>query len=489
MAEDLTPPTPSSPQPAAAVAAREPEFDATLAFAEEQAGQSPLAENLQQLPSFVSRGLIYLIFSFLGVGLIYSAIAKVPVIRSARGAVAPVANLQQIQADCDGVIRKVEVSERDLVNEGKLLVEIDSREVVTHLTALRLARQKIINLERDAKQLVPLKQEQIQSQIEVLHKKRQGVRQTLLDLKRRQLDLTRNRDGARRTRELEKSQEQEELLREQLDLDSAMASKKLAIDEHKSSETLKLKKAITELQWRAAELALENAETKVRRGKSLLDGARKSQEISAEKYAALELGFEQSAAELVEDIGQNEISLESIVEELAQKKRESKLLEITTEQELEHAQFEFQQARDAVRLSFPGIDDDELDRLLSGDKTISNRTLLRAPHAGRIGKLLVRNPGETVSRGQPLMTLIPSGGGFRVEVRVANRDVGLLKPDMRVRLKFDAFPHTEHGILEGTLEKIVPDPEGDSNGGESFYRGYVTLDQECFHVGSEEIPL
>lgn len=80
---------------------------------------------------------------------------------------------------------------------------------------------------------------------------------------------------------------------------------------------------------------------------------------------------------------------------------------------------------------------------------------LRAPQAGRVFDLRVK-AGETLTAGQPLLQVV-SQQGLEAELRISNRDIGVLQPGMPVDVRITALPFTDYGSLKGTLVRVGAD--------------------------------
>lgn len=467
----------------------EPEYDATVQYLEEQAAQSPVAESLEQLPHVVARGLIYLVLAFVVVALLFAALQEISIYRAAQAIVVPTNNLQNIQADCDGVLEILHVGEGDHVEAGERVATVVSREVVLQISNWRTTRRKLKEAEDEFENLVPLRQNKLTAQIAILKNRERGFRETLSDLERQRRDLRADRELALRTRIAEMEREKAELARHEIAVQGADNALALAEEELESTRTLYEQKGISELEWKKAVLALDAAQNECLRCGSVVLETQKAMEISARKYASLMRGYEQSEADLDAEALQIEISLMSVESELSDKASEQELLAKESERDLKIAEEEEARARSLVLLSFPGITPEELEKLQDQAAGLKNTTDLRAPYRGTIGKLLVRNTGESVVRGQTVMTLIPSDEVFRAEILISNKDMGRMDAGLTVRYKFDAFPHVEYGVNKGTITEIVTDPELDSQGN-SVYRAYATLDQQAFPgPGGSEFPL
>lgn len=83
--------------------------------------------------------------------------------------------------------------------------------------------------------------------------------------------------------------------------------------------------------------------------------------------------------------------------------------------------------------------------------------VLRAPVAGTVQQLVISTLGGVVQPAQPLMVIVPDGAEIEVEAQVLNRDIGFVQEGQPVRVKLEAFPFTEHGLIPGIVESISRD--------------------------------
>jgi hemolysin D len=92
-------------------------------------------------------------------------------------------------------------------------------------------------------------------------------------------------------------------------------------------------------------------------------------------------------------------------------------------------------------------------------KAVRRRELLqlRAPVAGTVQQLAVATIGGVVQPAQALMIIVPDGAEIEVEAHLLNKDVGFVREGQPVRVKLEAFPFTEHGLVPGIVEGISRD--------------------------------
>ncbi|MEX6724283.1 HlyD family type I secretion periplasmic adaptor subunit [Sphingosinicellaceae bacterium M-36] len=130
---------------------------------------------------------------------------------------------------------------------------------------------------------------------------------------------------------------------------------------------------------------------------------------------------------------------------------------------------------------------------------------LRAPVDGTVQQLGVHTLGGVVQPAQALMVIVPEQGDLIVEAQLLNKDRGFVREGQRVRVKFEAFPFTDYGLIEGRVEHISRDavpgdgrteqgsPASDASRREPsrglVYTARIRLDDTVMRVGREVIPL
>jgi hemolysin D len=128
---------------------------------------------------------------------------------------------------------------------------------------------------------------------------------------------------------------------------------------------------------------------------------------------------------------------------------------------------------------------------------------LTAPVDGVVQQLVVNTVGGVVQPAQPLMVIVPSDSPIAVDVQVLNRDIGFVGEGQRVRVKIEAYPFTDYGIIEGTVETIsrdaVPSEQPQNGGAEAggraagaaglVYNARIRLSRGYVDVAGRRQPL
>ena len=95
---------------------------------------------------------------------------------------------------------------------------------------------------------------------------------------------------------------------------------------------------------------------------------------------------------------------------------------------------------------------------------------LRAPVSGTIQQLSIATVGGVVQPAQTLMIVVPDNAVPMVEARILNKDIGFVREGQRVRLKLEAYPFTDYGVVPGVVESISRDAVDTSEAGAADQR-------------------
>jgi hemolysin D len=126
---------------------------------------------------------------------------------------------------------------------------------------------------------------------------------------------------------------------------------------------------------------------------------------------------------------------------------------------------------------------------------------LHSPVNGTVQQLMVATIGGIVQPAQALMVVVPDDSAVEVEAMIQNRDIGFVREGQAVRVKLDAFPFTDYGLIEGVVESISrdavePPATSTQRGNESgstpigpYYLARVHLDRTSIRVAGHDQPI
>jgi hemolysin D len=121
---------------------------------------------------------------------------------------------------------------------------------------------------------------------------------------------------------------------------------------------------------------------------------------------------------------------------------------------------------------------------------MQQRTLL-APTDGTIFQLSVDHAGAVLQPGQTVAQVAPKGVPIIFRAEIPSQESGFLRIGMPVKLKFDAYPFQEYGVLEGNLSwispnsKVVETPQGKQEN----YELEITLKQTYIQNQNKRVNL
>jgi hemolysin D len=113
---------------------------------------------------------------------------------------------------------------------------------------------------------------------------------------------------------------------------------------------------------------------------------------------------------------------------------------------------------------------------------------LRSPVDGVIQQLAVHTVGGVVQPAEPLMVIVPSGSDVAVEAQILNKDIGFIREGQAVRVKLEAFPFTDYGLIEGVVETISRDAIQDEKMG-LIYATRIRLGRNYIPIGERRQPI
>lgn len=114
------------------------------------------------------------------------------------------------------------------------------------------------------------------------------------------------------------------------------------------------------------------------------------------------------------------------------------------------------------------------DRMSAADDVI-RRTAVTAPVSGEVVNIQINTSGGVISPGQPLLDIVPGGGGLTIEARVSPGDIDVVHAGLPAQVRISAYKIAENPILDGQVRTVSADALVDERTGESFYTAKIDL--------------
>jgi hemolysin D len=432
-------------------------------------------ELLDALPKAWTRSLLYLLIIFAAIILPWSMLSKVDETGSARGRIEPLGATQKLDSPASGSVTLVRVKEGETVRAGQVLLQLESDvlkseldQVLKKLNGLQNRRENLELLRNQLMLAVRTQQQQNQAQQLAKLSQVEQARQNLEALKA--------------IYNLQKDEKLAKVNQMQQALDSSKANYKLAeVRLQASQEKIpRYQKAYEEgvmSQDRFKEveqLAKENYE-RLAQAQSEISQA---QESLKEQQSSYEKAIHQAKSE----IQQAELRLEEEQRSHQSLIHTGQLAQLKTEEQLKELQTQIKSLESEIA---------QTGSQITSFKIQLRQRILHAPIDGVIFELPIDKPGSVVQAGQRIAQIAPKNAALVLKATMPNQESGFLKVGMPVKVKFDAYPFQEYGILSGKVTWISPDskvietPQGNI---ESFELE-IALDQQYIQNGDKRISL
>jgi len=112
---------------------------------------------------------------------------------------------------------------------------------------------------------------------------------------------------------------------------------------------------------------------------------------------------------------------------------------------------------------------------------------VRSPMRGIVKRLLVNTLGAVVQPGKELVEVVPLDDALILEVQIAPKDIGFLRPDQKATVKFTAYDYSIYGGLTADVINIGADSVLDEKGN-AFYHVRVRTNKPNLGPGLPIIP-
>ena len=350
-----------------------------------------------QPPTPFARTLLYILFTLLGLLLIWAIFGKLDIVASAAGKLIPQSYLKIVQPAEQGVIRDILVEEGQRVKAGQVLMRMD--------TTLSATDSKTLGTDTQGKRITLRR---IDAELDG----RPFVKQPddPDDLYQR----TRAQYQANRTA-YESALAQESSLHDKAQSDLA------------SAEEIRTKLLKTLPHYRQQDEAYE---------KLIKDGF--VSRIMANDKARERIEKEQ-------DLKAQEFQIQSAQATLTQSSR--RLAQISADH---RRQLQIERADIKDKL-------DKAQGELTKQQYRYNQLELKAPQDATVKDLATHTVGTVISPGAILMTLVPNNEILRSEVWVGNQDVGFIHTGAPVKIKFASYQFQKYGMIEGQVAHLSAD--------------------------------
>lgn len=335
------------------------------------------------------------IITLFGVAVVSATVLKYNVVVKAPATIRPTGDLRLVQSAIEGTVNQIAVENNQSVKAGDPIAYLDGSRLNTTKSQLQSdVQQQQLQLSQISTQLSAL-ESQILAETNLMQRTVQAEQA-----------------------ELENQQRlyQEQRVGTEAEFQEASASLRLAQDELARYQQLANTGAIATLMLKEKETAVEVAVTKVDRARAALNPTAATIAKAKQQIAQAQAQGEASLATLRQQRGQ-----------LLQNQAELQSQLARSQKELQQAERDF------------------------------NQQVIRAPIAGTLLQLNLRNSRQVVQPGEAVAYIAPANAPLLIKSQVSAQDIEKVKVGQQVQMQVSACPYPDYGTLKGTVKAIAPD--------------------------------
>ncbi len=369
------------------------------------------------VPGYVRPGL-YIVAGMIILFLLWAGLTHLTEVARGTGEILPTGDNRLVEHLDGGVVEKIFVEERQLVQKGEPLIALDGTQAISDLRQMQ-ARQVALQL----------RAERLQAYVDERTPKLDAIAGSYTDLLADQKQIYRNQLITRNsTLSIWDSQiNQLNSRAHQLGqaLDAAHRQQQLI------GELLKMREDLASRNLINRSVLLET-----RRAKVTADG---------------------EVARLTDEIKVNSEQLAEIKDrrlDSDNQLRQSALAEIGT------VRAEMAEVVEAIKRLQAKVD----------------RLVVRAPHRGHVHDLRVQTIGQVIQPGALLMEVVPDDEPLEAVVHISMSDIGFVKVGQPVNIRVTSFDYARLGLAKGILKKVTISSVADVDG-LPYYRGWIAVTQ------------
>ena len=441
-------------------------------------------ELLNTLPQVWSRGLIYLLIAFIAIGLPWTFLARVDETGTARGKIEPKGKTIELDTAVDGLVTKVHAKEGQQVQKGATLVSLESKVITSEIqqarSQLKAQQDRLAQLQSVEKQ-----------NLEALNKQTQQNQAQTVE---KQAQLAQAQQDANSLGGVYQSQKQE-----------------------KQAELEQAQKAIqtSTAAYELAQIRLQSAKEKVPRyQQAFKDGA-----ISQDRL----LETTQLSKEARKEVERSKFEMEQARSQFKEIQSSYQTLQEQENAELEQAQLRMSeqqggydsllynndltllQHQEKIKEAETQIADLKGEIAQTKSKVESfefqlAQYTIKAPTTGTIFYLPIKNKGTTVQSGDTIATIAPvdntlypsASGNLVLRAKMPSSQTAFIRTGLPAKVKLDAYPFQDYGVIEGNVSWISPDSKVDREAqpsGEDFFELEINLNRNYIEDGAKQVAL
>jgi hemolysin D len=431
---------------------------------------SQTKELIDTLPQVWTRGLLYFLAIFTAIALPWAMFSQVDETGKARGRLEPSGKTFILDAPVAGTVANINVQTGDVVEAGQSLLELESDLASSELQQLQA---KLTGQQNQLNQLELLK------------------KQLLLAVNTQEQEI----QAQKLEKQAQVAQAQQQLQFSQTSYNSQKAGKLAQINQAKQNVDY-TQTAVNSAQkvLTKAQIEIERYRQAVKQGVISEVQLVEQENLIAEKQQAFDKAqseFQQAKLRLREQqnsyaqvIRQLESGIAKAQLQLQQQEKGDRTLTYTGKLAVLKSREQLKNTESEIATLVTEIAQSQSE--IASAQYKLKQTVLKAPVKGTVFDLPIQKPGDVLQPGDKVAEIAPEDSPLVVIAQMATAESGSLAKGMPVKLKFDAFPFQDYGIVTGKLTDISPTSK---QGKVANYNLEIKLDRDCLPTANKCIAL
>ena len=432
-------------------------------------------ELIDTLPLPWTRGLLYFLIIFVSIILPWAIFSKVDETGVGPGKLEPQGETVKLDAITAGEVEKIYVREGQEVKAGQPILTLDSS----------LIGQEIQQIEEKIEgQKSRLSQQKgMKSQLEVsLATQRQQNRAAEAEKEASIEQARENVSALVQKAKISLEEQQARINQAKTALDRSQTDYPILKSRYQTAlkEVDRYRKAwedgaISEVQFIEREDNAKERQQLYERGKAEV-------KENQHKLAELESTYRQTSQQTSADIAQARLQLQERQRGYQSLRHSNELALLRIQEQIKNLETEI--ATLASEIAQSESQRQALQIQLS-------QRVLKANTDGTIFSLPIKRAGAVVQSGTRIAEIAPKGSRFILKAEMPTDQSQFLRAGMPVKVKFDAYPFQDYGVIGGKITKKSPTAieKETATGKINVFELEIQLDRSCIQKGNQCIPL
>jgi HlyD family secretion protein len=432
-------------------------------------------ELLDALPKAWTRSMLYFLISFTTIALPWTMFSKVDETGSATGRIEPQGATQKLDSTVTGSVVAVNFQEGANIKAGQVLMEINSDILQTEIQQTKAKIEGLVN--RQAQ--LELLKNQILLAINIQEQQNQSQQLEKLAQVNQARENLNAKQSAYNLQRLEKlaqiNQAKHNINSNQIAYRLAVSRLNRDVSEVERYRLLLKEGAISQIKIVELEKIAEDSQRLQEEAKANIKFSQLRLQEEVNRYQSMMIQAKSDIEQAKLRLQEQESSYQSLMQA-------GKLTLLKNQEQLKDIQTQITTITSEISQTQSQIKSLELQL---------KERVVRSPIDGTIFELPITKPGSVVQPGQRIAQIAPKGATLVLKAQMLSQESGFVKVGMPVKIKFDAYPFQEYGVVKGRVSWISPDAKIQENSPTRIetYQVEIALDKPYIETGNKRILL